>query len=39
MLEKINQDLITKAPIDDIEELRDNPSKNNNINNINNNNF
>jgi hypothetical protein len=38
MLEKINQDLIRNAPIDDIEELRDNPTKNNS-NNINNNNF
>ena len=37
MLEKINQDIIKNAPIDDIEELRDNPK--NNSNNMNNNNF
>lgn len=28
MLEKINQDMIRIAPIDDIEELRDNPKIN-----------
>jgi hypothetical protein len=36
MLEKINQDIIKNAPIDDIEDLRDNPTKNNS-NNMNNN--
>lgn len=28
MLEKINQDIIKNAPLDDIEELRDNPKQN-----------
>ena len=31
MLEKINQDLISKAPFDDFEDMRDNPNQSNNL--------